>query len=68
MNPIRAKICKTIEDYEHTSIDKRLQHLEKSPEQLQAFMQPLVSGIGKPSRPKPQLMTLEGYIHVGAYD
>jgi hypothetical protein len=35
---------------------------KKSPEQLLAFMQPLVSGIGKPSRPKPQLMTLEDYI------
>jgi hypothetical protein len=31
------------------TIYRRLQHLENSPEQLQ----PLVSGIGKPSRPKP---------------
>jgi hypothetical protein len=37
--------------------------LKNSPEQLQAFMQPLVSGIGKMFRPKPLLMTLEDYIH-----
>jgi hypothetical protein len=34
LNPVRAKISKAIEDYEHTSIYRRLQHLENSPEQL----------------------------------
>ncbi len=63
LNPVHAKICKAIEDYEHTSIYRRLQHLENSPDQLQQYMRPLVSGISKPSRSKPQLMTLEDYIH-----
>ncbi len=63
LNPVRAEICKAIEDYEHASIYWRLQHLENSPERLQEFMKPLVSGISKPSRPKPQMMILEDYIH-----
>ncbi len=56
LNPVRAKICKAIEGYEHTSIYRRLQHLENSPERLQEVMRPLVSGIGIVSRSKPQLM------------
>jgi hypothetical protein len=62
LNPVRAKLCKAAEDYQHSSIYRRLQHLEKSPEQLQEFMRPLVSGLNRPSRPKPQLMILEDYI------
>jgi REP element-mobilizing transposase RayT len=62
LNPVRAKICKAIEEYEHTSIYRRLQQLENSPERLQEVMRPLVSGIGTASRSKPKLMMLEDYI------
>ncbi|MBV1876936.1 MAG: transposase, partial [Pseudomonadales bacterium] len=34
LNPVRAKICAAIEDYAHTSVYRRLQHLEKNPAQL----------------------------------
>lgn len=46
LNPVRAKICNDIADYEHTSIYQRLECLEASPEKLQEFLTPLVSGIG----------------------
>ena len=60
LNPIRAKICDTIERYEHTSIYRRLQHLETSPEQLHEMLKPLVSGLGFSSSPQP--MSLADYI------
>ncbi|HIG42246.1 MAG: transposase [bacterium] len=60
LNPVRAKICDTIDGYQHTSIYKRLQHLEKSPEQLQKLLEPLVSGLTGSS--STQLMSLSDYI------
>ncbi len=63
LNPVRANICDAIEDYEHTSIYRRMQHLENSAEKLQAIMKPLVSGIGASGRLKLQLPALEDYIH-----
>ena len=49
LNPVRAKICAAIEDYAHTSVYRRLQHLEKNPAQLHALMAPLVSGLSPAS-------------------
>ena len=60
LNPVRAKICKDIEGYEHTSIYRRLAHLENSAEKLHETLQPLVSGIRSSSKP-PQ-MRLGDYI------
>jgi hypothetical protein len=60
LNPVRAKICDSFESYEHTSIYKRLKHLENSPERLHELIGSLVSGIG--SRSLPRQMTLGGYI------
>jgi len=60
LNPVRAKISDTIESYEHTSIYKRLQHLETSPEQLHEMLRPLVSGLGYSTLPRP--MPLADYI------
>ncbi len=60
LNPVRAKICASIEGYKHTSIYKRLRKLESSPEELQEMLKPLVSGIGSDS-PR-QAMSLASYI------
>lgn len=60
LNPVRVKICDAIEGYRHTSIYKRLQHLEDSPERLQELLVPLVSGLGSKSLPQP--MSLQDYI------
>jgi REP element-mobilizing transposase RayT len=60
LNPVRAKICDAIEGYEHTSIYRRLRHLEDSPERLQEMLGPLVSGLGFSSAPQP--MSLQDYI------
>jgi hypothetical protein len=60
LNPLRAKICESIEKYQHTSIYKRLQHLEKTPEQLREYIGPLVSGLGENTRPLK--ISLEDYI------
>ncbi len=46
LNPVRPKFCDTIESDEHTSIYRRLQHLETSPEQLHEMLKPLESGLG----------------------
>ncbi len=46
LNPVRADINDTIERYEHTSIYKRLQRLERSPAELEEYLGALVSGIG----------------------
>ena len=60
LNPVRAKICDSIEHYEHTSIYKRLRQLENSPEQLHEMLAPLVSGIG--DRSPSVTMVLVDYI------
>jgi hypothetical protein len=63
LNPVRAKICDSIEGYQHTSIYQRLQHLERSPEQLREFLRPLVSGLEDAAESRPLTITLEDYIH-----
>ena len=44
LNPVRAKIAKSIEDCDHTSISRRLRQLENTPERLAQTLTPLVSG------------------------
>ena len=65
LNPVRAKICAAIDEYAHTSIYRRLQHLEKNPAQLHTLMAPLVSGLSAcirlPKR-KPLSTKLGDYI------
>ena len=60
LNPVRARICDDIAGYEHTSIYRRLQYLENSPERLQAILGPLESGIDSTS--SSPLISLADYI------
>ncbi|MBV1879133.1 MAG: hypothetical protein KUG79_15940, partial [Pseudomonadales bacterium] len=65
LNPVRAKICAAIENYAHTSVYRRLQHLKKNPAQLHALMAPLVSGLTSPihlPKRKPLPTSLGDYI------
>lgn len=45
LNPVRAKIARSIEQCENTSIIERLRYLENSEERLEAMLSPLVSGL-----------------------
>jgi len=58
LNPIRAKIAKTIAQAKHTAIYARLQELEGA-EDLQAYLAPVISGLGQPAVLK---MTLGEYV------
>jgi len=44
LNPIRAKIAKTIAEAEHTAIHARLQAVDSQAE-LEAYLQPVISGL-----------------------
>lgn len=45
INPIRARIVESIEQYKETSIAERLHVVESTPEALEAALAPLVSGL-----------------------
>jgi len=45
LNPVRAKIAKSVEQCHNTSIAIRLKHLENSLERLKEVLNPLVSGL-----------------------
>jgi REP element-mobilizing transposase RayT len=60
LNPVRAKIARSIEQCQNTSIAARLKHLENSKERLNDVLQPLVSGIGAVTN--RMTMTLADYI------
>lgn len=47
LNPVRAKIARSVQQCRNTSIAARLKLLENSPERLREILQPLVSGVGK---------------------
>lgn len=47
LNPIRAKIARSIEQCHNTSIAVRVMHLENSLERLREVIEPLISGIGE---------------------
>ncbi len=47
LNPVRARIAKTIEQCRDSSIGTRLKWLENTPERLKKALLPLVSGLGK---------------------
>jgi REP element-mobilizing transposase RayT len=46
LNPVRAKIARSIEQCHNTSIAVRIKHLENSIERLREVLEPLISGIG----------------------
>jgi REP element-mobilizing transposase RayT len=60
LNPVRAKIARSLEECMHTSIATRLQLIENSAEALESFIEPLVSGLKK-RKDRPEI-TLSGYI------
>ena len=62
LNPVRAKIARSLEQCRNTSIEARLQHLENTAERLLESIGSLVSGIGDAVRRIP--MTLGDYIEV----
>lgn len=45
LNPVRAKIAQSVEECQYTSIHKRLEHLENTPERLDQALDPLTSGL-----------------------
>jgi REP element-mobilizing transposase RayT len=45
LNPVRARIARSIEQCQNTSIQVRISHLENTLERLQDIIKPLVSGI-----------------------
>jgi REP element-mobilizing transposase RayT len=47
LNPVRAKIAKSLEQCHNTSIAARLKHLENSIERLKEALEPLISGVGE---------------------
>ena len=59
LNPVRAKIVRTLEAYKHTSIAERLAHLKNSSERLKRALAPVVSGL-QTKRVLP--VTLENYL------
>lgn len=65
LNPVRAKIARSLEQCKHTSIALRLKHLENSLARLTEALKPLASGIGRPTDQFE--MTLGRYIdHLNA--
>ena len=60
LNPIRAKIARSIEQCHNTSISIRIMHLENSLERLREVMGPLITGIGE--RTNRFQITLADYI------
>ncbi len=50
LNPVRAKIARSIEACRDSSISKRLAMLENTPERLEEALSPLVSGLSHSSR------------------
>lgn len=47
LNPVRAKIARSVEQCQNTSIAGRLKRLENTLERVKAVINPLVSGIGE---------------------
>jgi REP element-mobilizing transposase RayT len=47
LNPVRAKIARSIEQCHNTSIAARIRHLENSLERLRNVIEPLISGTGE---------------------
>lgn len=47
LNPVRAKIARSITQCQNTSIAKRLEALENSIERLKVALEPVVSGLGE---------------------
>ncbi len=67
LNPVRAKIARSIEQCAHTSIAERMSHLINTPESLQEAVRPIVNGASpsnaspRPVRTRPRI-TLQRYI------
>jgi REP element-mobilizing transposase RayT len=47
LNPVRARIARSIEQCQNTSIHLRIKHLENTLERLKEIIEPVVSGINK---------------------
>ena len=47
LNPVRAKIARSIDQCDNTSIAVRIKHLENSLERLREVIEPLISGVGE---------------------
>ncbi|MCH9671951.1 MAG: hypothetical protein K0U93_10940, partial [Gammaproteobacteria bacterium] len=61
LNPVRARIAKDIDACQHTSIVQRLQH--NTAHRLDAFLQPIASGLAAAPRPPMTLRTYVSRLH-----
>lgn len=59
LNPIRARLAKSLHQIQQASITERLAALENSPERLQAVLAPVISGL---SSSQPVRITLASYL------
>ena len=60
LNPVRAKIARSIAQCQNTSIAARLRHIENSPERLKEVLSPIVSGLSETTNRFE--MTLAAYV------
>ncbi len=60
LNPVRAKLCKRIENCAHTSIRLRLRRLANSKERLANYLAPVAAGISCAPREKKSLFLAHG--------
>lgn len=60
LNPVRAKIAKSILECENCSITSRLARLQNSADRLEELLGPLVSGLGNKDRQLP--ISLKAYV------
>jgi hypothetical protein len=64
LNPVRAKMVRRAVEATHTSLTKRLQNLAMDDEKLQEYLAPVVSGLTRNKKTKPQTLniTLASYL------
>jgi len=61
LNPIRARLAKSLRQIRQASITERLAALENSPERLQALLEPVISGLRSTSS-QPIRISLADYL------
>jgi putative transposase len=62
LNPARARIAKCIEEIQHAGISERLAEFDGGESSLEAYLKPLVSGLGQSAQKLP--ITLHTYLQL----